>query len=135
MLNVIFCKLYLWNSKYALTKGSAAEQTMYALALLMMTHLLSALFILAYLLGYSLKIIPIGLIVIVIMGAIGVFAFLLYRKFIKGKKYLLLCKETLLVNKKHFGLSHKSITLLYIGSSLFLFAIAMLLFIKENYPS
>lgn len=135
MLNVIFYKLYLWNLKYTLTKGSAAEKTMYALALLMMTHVLSALFIFAYLLGYSLKIMSIGLIVIVVMGAIGVFIFLLYRKFIKGKKYLLLCKQTLLVNKKHFGLSPKSITLLYIGSSLFIFAISTLLFIKENYPS
>ena len=135
MFKAIFCKLYLWNSKYAITKGSAAEKTMYALSFFIMLNLLSVLFIAAYLIGYSLKSIPIELIASIVMGIPIVIVVFLYRVFIRHKKYLLLCNKDSLINNKYYGFSSRGITLLYIGFSLFLFAIAMIIFVRAHYTS
>lgn len=134
-LKIILCKMYGWNYKYATTKEIAALNATTLLSFFFGLNSLSVLFIISFLLGFSLRSIPLGLVAFLLIGIPFLTGFFLVRFFVKKDNYLKLYKQFSVENVSLFGISSKTLPYFYFGVSLLLLIVSVLLYIHSCQPN
>ena len=130
-LVIIFCKMYEWHTKYALSQDIAALRSAFFISFIILINLITVWWVIALLCNIPFKSFSPNFYLQMVIIPLLIISLYLYIYLVIKKKYLVLCKRNNVEAFHFFGLSKRGFTLAYIISSWTIFILIAIIYIRK----